>query len=1127
MSKIVVINLTDDIIHTDTNLTNDSYLIYYMLFFGNSVKIGTIHTWQQPATAINLLYNRYYGCRSISPTTDVFANINNIRIYIVAAKNIPPKIKRASDNKLRKYIVNMVPGVKVTEGSYNVESLSGISDNLEAVENAIMGFIGSQKTTQVKEKFKIRNYQKNNINDPLFKRIKSYKNKPFHVIVNSATGNGKSTLAPSWIAEVSTINKGSLVLVTTPAVDTIESIVHNINHYDYGRKMIALTHDDIVMHGDNIINYIEDMITKKIIVVLTLSVQLLRGRLSNEYVEEYETLTNEYRAIINKFKIGLWIRDESHFHYNAVKTSKRFKEIKGLSNGIIDMTATPTRQLKDFNKDDVISFDLSDSLLLKEKGDDFLKRLPNTLIEAWETLPEWIEDEYEAFRSKKMFMTENGALKYPNLISSLLNEVFAMEDDRERFPYSIYAGHNKKAADKKIGFLVTPSGDSEESANERNRKLCDTIKVKDTKFISSQEIQEIANRRQMSINDVVIDIRDRECVNVCIVTHRKFLTGTNIPEASFIVLMDTISSTDVFIQMLGRILRIFENKEEARLMILEPGCTIKTIGDAFREISADKQVCLQDLITLNCLKIKINGVSDISSIMNVIYTDYKKALSGEITRSFISNFIDYDIAMSISSAIKAVDIKNLKYSLTTDNKGKNVIIKNEVTEKIKNEKRDINVILNSICVIIEEYIRIGVINNIPSFKQVLATDDAKNEFGISVCITLSTIAMYNGKSNMLDAIENIYQSVLNKSLEEQRITLFKNREYKKSNGIVYIDNRIVYGMFLNYYINNEVDLNGKRIFILNALDGALPMAIKERYPFVSITCIEVFKGYSKWLRRLGFESFDLDDITKYGIGILYKENKMEFYTGASNPPYNISLGGHGGTAGNTVLYKRFDKVMINNIMPNGFFSMLSPRGITKDLYNSENQVEYIDLMTDKDWWEYSTLFYVVRKTKKVSDPVIKGEIIKKIWSMSFNEWGYTEWKRKTTDRHAPVEALVSLTGETGPSKFALFPAPRFFSDNLNGPNYITWDGYADLPFCGYVTFNSLEDANKLLLFIKNNKIVKFFKAKTKVKSKVKDFLRFTKKFDLSQIHTGYEYPVEFGLTDDEIDQIERNILYPS
>lgn len=253
---------------------------------------------------------------------------------------------------------------------------------------------------------------------------------------------------------------------------------------------------------------------------------------------------------------------------------------------------------------------------------------------------------------------------------------------------------------------------------------------------------------------------------------------------------------------------------------------------------------------------------------------------------------------------------------------------------------------------------------------------------------------------------------------------------------------------------------------------------------------------------------------------------MRFKFAISNPPYNISSGGSNGTGGNTTVYKRFRSLLLDSLDTGGTLLFVGPKGIIKDLYDSPNQVDTIDLMADEDFWGFNTLHFVERKIPRQSDPkfvhtTIAGSIIDKMFARSFNEWGFTEYTR-SKKLIEPVYALIDLKngGEYGMTDSALPPAPRFWCEKLNSPNRVAYDGYADPGISGYVKCASLSDAERLKLFLKVSKLPRFFQRKTKVKSLEKDFFRFSRRFDLLQISTGYEVPMEYGLTEEEIEYIE-------
>ena len=257
---------------------------------------------------------------------------------------------------------------------------------------------------------------------------------------------------------------------------------------------------------------------------------------------------------------------------------------------------------------------------------------------------------------------------------------------------------------------------------------------------------------------------------------------------------------------------------------------------------------------------------------------------------------------------------------------------------------------------------------------------------------------------------------------------------------------------------------------------------------------------------------------------------MKFDLVLSNPPYNISSGGSNGTAGNTTFYKRFRQKALTLLKEGGNICFVCPKGIVKDLYDSPNQIDLIDLMVDENYWEFNTLYFVERNVEKHSPPAFKyttktGQVINKMFCRTFNEWGFTEYSRskKLID---PVYALIDPKrgGIYGMTDSALSPAPRFWCDKLNGPDCVAYNGYADPGISGYVECRSSEDAHRLKQFMTVSKIPRFFQRKMRLKSQRKDFFRFSRRFDLSQIDTGFEYPEEYGLTDDEIRYIEEQVM---
>ncbi|NTU90130.1 MAG: hypothetical protein HGA54_09595 [Actinobacteria bacterium] len=159
------------------------------------------------------------------------------------------------------------------------------------------------------------------------------------------------------------------------------------------------------------------------------------------------------------------------------------------------------------------------------------------------------------------------------------------------------------------------------------------------------------------------------------------------------------------------------------------------------------------------------------------------------------------------------------------------------------------------------------------------------------------------------------------------------------------------------------------ILVFNANAGQFPIQLRKKYPSARIICCEFHEGYEGWLQKIGFETcrcykyVDGKKVLDFG-----ELRDMKFDLIAENPPYNDSKGGSNGTAGNTTLYKKFRSTFLTMLKPNGKLVMVCPKGILRDLYDSPNQVEVIDLMTETDHWSYNTLHFVERNAPKTHEP---------------------------------------------------------------------------------------------------------------------------------------------------------------
>jgi hypothetical protein len=195
-------------------------------------------------------------------------------------------------------------------------------------------------------------------------------------------------------------------------------------------------------------------------------------------------------------------------------------------------------------------------------------------------------------------------------------------------------------------------------------------------------------------------------------------------------------------------------------------------------------------------------------------------------------------------------------------------------------------------------------------------------------------------------------------------------------------------------------------------------------------------------------------------------------------------------------------------------------------------------MSEINVWKYDTCFFIIKnntagiKNIKLADKVFSKFIdVEKI--NTFKTTNINKSDKELVRENAfgnGTKVIRYLPGKRGTSvtydysnSLLIVTGPKVIVTHLDSISGIT---ATDEPALAGTTVsfhvNSLEEAQKLTLFLKNNKLVKLMKSKLKFKKSIKSFDLF-KKFDLSQIVTGKEYPLEYGFTEDDINYIESNV----
>jgi len=263
---------------------------------------------------------------------------------------------------------------------------------------------------------------------------------------------------------------------------------------------------------------------------------------------------------------------------------------------------------------------------------------------------------------------------------------------------------------------------------------------------------------------------------------------------------------------------------------------------------------------------------------------------------------------------------------------------------------------------------------------------------------------------------------------------------------------------------------------------------------------------------------------------------MQFDFLTSNPAFNIAESNNkAGTGGNTTLYRTatrrdFDKLLKQN----GVLLNITLKGIIPDLIHKHFknwQVHSINLMDDIDVWEYNTCYFFVEKTERFSKPMINGGLCSKIFSPYENDcfpfvyYSGADKGMSGFDPTFPNRVIRKLPGASNDSFIYDFTdvdvssGPKFAFNVMESKKSYS---VTDEPIRGgticYIPTKTLEQAEKLKLFVENNEIYK--KYIDRIKQKYHAFgLRNVRSFDLDQIQTGYEIPTEWNITDEDINNI--------
>lgn len=263
----------------------------------------------------------------------------------------------------------------------------------------------------------------------------------------------------------------------------------------------------------------------------------------------------------------------------------------------------------------------------------------------------------------------------------------------------------------------------------------------------------------------------------------------------------------------------------------------------------------------------------------------------------------------------------------------------------------------------------------------------------------------------------------------------------------------------------------------------------------------------------------------------------KFHNCVGNPPYNISEKKTGnGTGGDVGLYKRFYKQYKSLTSVGGNIAMITPKGIIPVLDKDKIDVVDLNLMTDTNYWKYNTCYFIAKNIKKsISTLIVSDKIVGKVFEIRGNtHWyelnGKPDTKKVNYTKPNGVRAIIKLPtsktteqyGTVDPTYGKLLDAgPKLCATLLeNKHSYLVTNEPLCADFTGAYVCKSITEAENLKLFLENSKVLQGIQKKLKTKG-VWWTMRHVKEFDLSQIITGNEVPVEWNLSEEDIAELTQ------
>ena len=533
---------------------------------------------------------------------------------------------------------------------------------------------------------------------------------------------------------------------------------------------------------------------------------------------------------------------------------------------------------------------------------------------------------------------------------------------------------------KNCGFWVLPEGQDGDGAADYIPDLAALLNTNSKTYFTDSYTLEKECPKTTTIGKYIESLV-KQHNRVVILTCGKFLTGTDIPALGHIVLMSKMNNIANFEQLLGRMIREYPNKDEVKMYCFAPAMEIGLVQGKMAKMN-----------------VALSGGTEYEMLECIPLTEYTSAgprkispddILAEVQEFFKRLSKDRLPSASLESALAGVDLsvwegldtKKFKKSapkagLTEDNgsKVKNKLGIDPKTGKpyTKEELNTITQIANAIQTVMVEAKWIAYSIDNYDYHAVLNNPVLAKMFPEEIDAVIKTI----------DEDEQIKEMVI-KNLNDKQLAykglspvdvyddIFMNNDYKRDIGLVYVPFQLAKQLVDNLP-KNKYNKEGVTILVPNALNGTIPLMLREKFPLARIVCGEQFEYFRSHLERLGFETF------------IWEEINMEFDVIVGNPPYQKPKSDNRmGSRGASELWAEFVNKGLSLLKDNGHFAFIHPNAWRKPedrndfwtLLTKDNQMEKLVMSSgkgDQDWFGIGVRvdYYILQKKAKYKNTVV-------------------------------------------------------------------------------------------------------------------------------------------------------------